>query len=138
MKDAETSVAAVAEALRRYLRGARVPLAAPAAEPPTNSDEIRAGMLQSVISAAVDAYKENARITAVLDDKAQKVAQNAGLFLAAGFALMKPGTDNVSNYIGIVGLMTMACAVALLMMTIVLCLVANWLRRIPAPLNPQR
>jgi hypothetical protein len=95
-------------------------------------------MLDSPVALASEAYRENARITAILDDKAQKAAQTAGIFLAAGFALMKPGADNVAKYIGKLGLITMAGAVVLLMGTVALTLVTNWLRRIPGPLNPER
>lgn len=141
MMEGNSSVAAVAEALHRYLRGGRVPQGATTSVAPPSSasaDAIRQGSLENVLAVASDAYKENARITAVLDDKAQKAAQTAGIFLGAGFALMKPGGDNVSKYVGELGLAMMAVAVALLMSTVILTLIANWIRRIPVPLNPAR
>lgn len=116
------------------------PQQAPRAIAPSSAaaGEIRAKLFESAVTAASESYKENARITGILDDKAQKAAQTAGLFLAAGFALMKPGTDNIMKYVGWSGLMAMAGAVGLLMGTAVTTLIANWLRKMPAPLNPER
>jgi hypothetical protein len=141
MSEDESSVAALARALRRYLRGrltARAPVVGGTPGAGAIADEIRIKSLEAVVNVAADAYKENARVTAVLDDKAQKAAQTAGLFLAAGFALIKPGGENIAKYVGIPGLIAMTGAVTMLLGTVIVTLVANWLRRIPTPLNPAR
>jgi hypothetical protein len=51
--------------------------------------EFRENALQGLLSYALEVYKENARVATVLEDKAQKTAGIAGVFLGAGVALTR-------------------------------------------------
>ena len=56
--------------------------------------------LKDTIKAAADTYKENGRVAALLDDKAQKAGGLAGVFLAAAFGFVKPaeGKALITSY----------------------------------------
>lgn len=103
------------------------------APPASGATDVRLKLLEALVAYSADQYKEYTRITAVLDDKAQKTAGTAGLFLAAGFALLKPGTANVADFIGAGGLVLVALAVGLFMLVVVLTIAANLVRKIPGP-----
>ena len=49
----------------------------------------REELLKLVVSHAADSYKETVRVAALIEDKAQKVAAVAGVFLAAGLGFIK-------------------------------------------------
>jgi hypothetical protein len=97
---------------------------------------VRLGLLNDVLVAAAEGYKDNSRILTALDDKAQKMGAIAGVFLAVPFAVLKP--DSIKSFYGIVGvsgLLMLAVAVVLFMICIGLCLIVMWVRSIKPPLD---
>ena len=49
----------------------------------------REELLKLMVTHAADSYKETVRVAALIEDKAQKVAAVAGVFLAAGLGFVK-------------------------------------------------
>lgn len=90
-------------------------------------------LLKRLVDVGEVSYKENARIASVLDDKAQRTSTISGVFLAAGFAALKPET--LAKLSGPVMLSLLSMVVALLMLSVGACLVALWARRNPPPLS---
>jgi hypothetical protein len=50
----------------------------------------RVECLKAVLQSGADNYKENTRVSTLLDDKAQKTGGMAGIFLAATFGFLSP------------------------------------------------
>lgn len=96
----------------------------------------RLDILKDALLIANDNYKDNVRILAGYDDKAQKMVTLAGLFLAVPFTLIKPDTiSSVRDSIGLDGMVMFAGVIALFMSCVVLCLFSMRVGRIPAPLG---
>jgi hypothetical protein len=99
--------------------------------------EIRIKLMETAIAIAAENYRENARVTGVLDDKAQKLAQTAGVFLGAAFAFLKPILGAVATPFDWLDLLLIRSLIGLLLFTILVTLIANLRRRIPAPVRAQ-
>src|SRR5437879_1327964 len=101
--------------------------------------QFRFGVLQALVEVAGENYKENSRITNVLDDKAQKTGALAGAFLAAGFAFIKSenfGPNSPLNRLaGLAGLLLLAFCIALLLLSTILALRTMWVRAVPPPMS---
>ncbi len=96
----------------------------------------RLDLLKDAVAVAVENYKDNVRIFAGLDDKAQKMGAIAGIFLGALLAIIKPdAVSTLQSAIGPRGLWTLTSVILLLMACIVLCLLCMWVGRIPPPLS---
>ena len=73
-------------------------------------------MLTQALGAATDGFKENSRVLSLLEDKAQKAAGLAGVFLAAAFSfLRKDALTALADFTGWWGLSALALAVALML-----------------------
>ena len=96
-------------------------------------------MLRDVLTSCVDTFKENTRISALLDDKAQKTAGVAGLFLAAAFGFAKKDNlTDLSQLLGRSGVGLLAGVVFLFLCCIFASLTVMWARSglgPPAPKN---
>lgn len=51
---------------------------------------------KSAAQLAAETYKDNVRVAALLDDKAQKTGGLAGLFMAAAFGFLKPDSIHLA------------------------------------------
>jgi hypothetical protein len=88
-----------------------------------------------LLSYAADGYKEAVRVAALIEDKAQKTAALAGVFLAAGLGFIKPENLVESSPLG--GswiLFFLAVAIVGLIVTILTCLTVLWVREQAAPI----
>jgi hypothetical protein len=94
---------------------------------------VKTELLKRLVDVGEVSYRENARIASVLDDKAQRTSTISGVFLAAGFAALKPET--LATLSGPVMLTLLSMVVALLMVSVGASLVAMWVRRNPPPLS---
>jgi hypothetical protein len=103
------------------------------------NDNPRVEMLRDVLTSSVDTFKENTRISALLDDKAQKTAGVAGLFLAAAFGFAKKDNlADLSQLLGRSGIGLLAGVVFLFLCSIFASLTVMWARAglgPPAPKN---
>src|SRR3954452_2457659 len=91
-------------------------------------------LLGDVLAVATENYKDNLRVLAALDDKAQKMGGVAGLFLAVPFALVKPDTlGPLRNAVGMTGLLLLGGSITLFVACIALCLVVMWVRNVHPP-----
>ncbi|HTD22056.1 MAG TPA: hypothetical protein VK738_05350 [Terriglobales bacterium] len=88
-------------------------------------------MLKSLVEVGVDSYKENVRINSLLEDKAQKTAGLAGVFLAAALAFMKVDTLSVWPFNRLRILIPLSLAIVLLVCCVGFCLAVMWVRRLP-------
>ncbi len=92
--------------------------------------------IKDAIKWAGETYKDNARISALLDDKAQKAAGLAGIFLAAAFGFVK--TDDVNVFTLVYGNYSKPLLIGSLIFFIfclVTCLSVMWVRKTPSPLG---
>jgi hypothetical protein len=97
---------------------------------------VRRELLNDALAVASENYKDNVRVFANLDDKAQKVGAIAGIFLGALFAFIKPDTvGTLTKNIGSTGVGNLTGVVLLLILCVVLCLVAMWVGKIAPPLT---
>ncbi len=79
-------------------------------------------MLTQALTAAADMYKENSRIQGILEDKAQKAAGLAGVFLAAAFTFLKKDAfDGLWLLCGWFGLLMLAAVI----LTMLACVLAS-------------
>jgi len=95
----------------------------------------RDDMQKFLLSYAADAYKEVVRVAALIEDKAQKTAAVAGVFLAAGLGFIKP--ENLVDSSPLGGswiLFFLAVAIVGLIATILICLKVLWVREQAAPM----
>lgn len=90
-------------------------------------DQFRKEVLQSVLQAGSENYKENVRIAGIIEDKAQKAGALAGVFLAASLAFVKPGIT-VGQVCGSLGFGLLLSSICLLLLCIGLCLSVLWVR----------
>jgi hypothetical protein len=97
---------------------------------------VKLELLKDGLTIAAENYKDNGRMLALFDDKAQKLGTIAGLFLSVPFALIKPDTiSTLRNSIGLSGMFVLAGVIVLFVSCVVLCLVSMRVGRIPAPLS---
>ncbi|MGA2992019.1 MAG: hypothetical protein ABSD88_16205 [Candidatus Korobacteraceae bacterium] len=93
---------------------------------------VRKELLKSLVASGEASYKESTRITSVLDDKAQKASALAGIFLAAGFAALRPDTISKLSY---VALALLSAAILLLLLSVAFGLAVMWARTNAEPLS---
>jgi hypothetical protein len=98
---------------------------------PFEARAFRLEILKSLIDLGSDSYKENVRINSLLEDKAQKMAGLAGVFLAAALAFIKIDTLSVWPFNRLRILVPLVLAIVLLVCCIGFCLAVMWLRSIP-------
>lgn len=95
--------------------------------------DFRLEILKSLVECGSERYKENIRVNSLLEDKAQKTAGLAGVFLAAALAFIKVDTLSVWPFNRLRILIPLAAAVALLVCCIGFCLAVMWVRAIAGP-----
>jgi len=96
----------------------------------------REELLKLMVTHAADSYKETVRVAALIEDKAQKVAAVAGVFLAAGLGFLK--AENLkadSPFGGFLTLVLLMVTILTLMVTVVVCLSVLWVREQAAPIR---
>jgi hypothetical protein len=93
-------------------------------------------LLNDTLAIAPENYKDNVRIIASLDDKAQKMGAIAGIFLGVLLAIVKP--DQLPNLLGAIGrrgTWVATLATVLLMICVGVCLWCIWTQEIAPPLS---
>jgi len=95
--------------------------------------DFRLEILKSLVEAGSERYKENVRINSLLEDKAQKIAGLAGVFLAAALAFIKIDTLSQWPFNRLRILFLLGAAISLLVCCIGFCLSVLWVRSIPGP-----
>lgn len=95
--------------------------------------DFRLEVQKSLLDQGVERYKENIRINSVLEDKAQKTAGMAGVFLAAALAFIKIDTLSQWPFNRLRILVALAIMIALLVGSIGFCLAVLWVRAIAGP-----
>ena len=94
-------------------------------------------MLTQAMTASTEMYKENSRILALLDDKAQKTATLAGIFLAAAFAFLRKDTlKDLADAAGGPGFGVLTVAITLLLGCVFCGGLVIWARKLQLPPNP--
>jgi hypothetical protein len=91
-------------------------------------------MLSSALSASVDMFKENARVITIIEDKAQKAATLAGIFLAAAFAFLRK--EPLQDLFGLeewIGVIMLSVAIALMLGCVLVCAYTLYARRMLTP-----
>jgi hypothetical protein len=97
---------------------------------------VRLDLLDNSLAVALENYKDNVRILAALDDKAQKMGAIAGLFLGALFAVIKPDTiSSLETTIGHNGMRVLTAVILLLIACTTICLASMWVGKMPPPLS---
>ncbi len=101
--------------------------------------DVRVALLSQALTAATEVYKENSRISALLDDKAQKTAGVAGVFLAAAFAfLRKDSLEDLRTATGATGMVLLAAGLALFLGCIIVSGLVMWVRKIKLHPDPNK
>jgi len=96
----------------------------------------REDLYKGLISHANDSYKEVVRVAALIEDKAQKVAALAGVFLGAGFSFIKEENLDPGSPIGnSFTLALLSLATLLLIAVVVLCIRVLWITAQAAPIS---
>jgi FtsH-binding integral membrane protein len=92
--------------------------------------------LKDAVKAAADAYKENGRIAALLDDKAQQTGGLAGIFLAAAFGFVNPSQGHalILSY-GRYSEPLVIGSVIFFILCLAVCLSVMWVRATPSPMS---
>jgi hypothetical protein len=93
-------------------------------------------LLRDTLAIAPENYKDNVRIIAGLDDKAQKMGAIAGVFLGVLLAIVKP--DQLSSLVGIIGqkgIWVVTMVTFLLIACVGISLWCIWTQKIPPPLS---
>src|SRR5258708_36880307 len=98
---------------------------------PFDAREFRLQILSSLVEAGSEEYKENVRINSLLEDKSQKTAGLAGIFLAAALAFIKVDTLSVWPFNRLHILLPLALVIFLLVVCIRFSLSVMWLPAIP-------
>ena len=97
---------------------------------------VRLELLKDTLETAAENYKDNFRAFAVLDEKAQRTGMTAGVFLAAWFAFVRPGTvGSLTRSIGSEATNSLTGIVLLLMFCFLLSLLAMWVGTASPPLS---
>ncbi len=93
-------------------------------------------LLRLLVTQGADDFKENVRIAGVIEDKAQKVAGLAGIFLAAGLAFINKENFNADSVVGGIGaLLFLGLAIVLLVLTVLQCLRVIWVSDHATPIS---
>src|SRR5258708_9310754 len=100
---------------------------------PFDAREFRLEILNSLVEAGSEEYKENVRINSLLEDKAQKTAGLAGIFLAAALAFIRVHTLSVWPFNRLLILLPLPLAIVLRSGCTRFCTPLRYLRPIPAP-----
>jgi hypothetical protein len=96
----------------------------------------REDLYKGLILHATDSYKEVVRVSALIEDKAQKAAALAGVFLGAGFSFIKAENLDPGSPVGnSVTLLLLSLATLLLIAVVVLCIRVLWITAQAAPLS---
>lgn len=98
---------------------------------PFDAREFRLTITKSLVDAGNEAFKENIRVNALLDDKAQKTAGLAGAFLAAVVAFMKIDSLSAWPFNRLRVLIPLLLTIILLISCVGYCLAVIWARRMP-------
>ncbi len=99
----------------------------------------RIQLLSQALTVTTDVYKENARISALLDDKAQKTAGLAGIFLAAAFAfLRRDSLADLRDAGGSLGMVLLGAAVVLFLACVISSGQVMWVRKLRLPPDPNK
>lgn len=102
-----------------------------------SEQELRLQLLKDVLASCADTYRENTRIGAVLEDKAQKAGAFAGLFLAAAFGFARSeNLAEVYRVSGNWGISLMILCVLCFLSSVFTCLLVMWVRTSSGPPNP--
>lgn len=89
-------------------------------------------ILDDLLKTAEREFDATVKHFASIEDKAQKTSGLAGLFLAAAFGFMKPESlTALRDQYGISALALLFLALALFVLTVILCLRAMWLKHVP-------
>jgi hypothetical protein len=96
-----------------------------------DAHDFRVALAKSLVDGAADHYNENTRINGVVDDKAQKVAGIAGVFLAAALAFIKIDNLSVWPFNRLRVMILLALSVAFIICCIAFCLRVLWVRAFP-------
>jgi hypothetical protein len=92
----------------------------------------RLAILADLLKSYEEEYKEYTRIAAVVDDKAQKTVTIAATFLAAALAFVKPADiTTLQGTLGPGGVVLLMVAVVAIVLCIISCLKAMFVRSIP-------
>jgi hypothetical protein len=92
--------------------------------------------LKEAVKSASEIYKDNARISGLLDDKAQKAGALAGIFVAAAFGFIK--TNEVNDFTIAYGRYSESLLIGSIILFIFclgVCLSVMWVRGVPMPLG---
>jgi hypothetical protein len=101
--------------------------------------EKRFQLLSQALTAATDVYKENTRISALLDDKAQKTAGIAGIFLAAAFAfLRRESIQDLADAGGSLGMFLLGASVLFFLGCMIGGGLVMWARKLRLPPDPNK
>jgi hypothetical protein len=93
-------------------------------------------LLRDTLDIAPENYKDNVRIIASLDDKAQKMGAIAGVFLGVLLAIVRPDQLSILvNLIGEKGIWAFTVVTFLLMVCVGICLWCIWTQKISPPLS---
>ena len=96
-------------------------------------------MLTQAMTASAEMYEENSRILVLLDDKAQKTATLAGIFLAAAFAFLRKDTlKDLTDAVGGPGIGILTFAIAMLLGCVVCGGFVIWARKMHLPPDPNK
>lgn len=96
----------------------------------------REDLYKGLVTHATDSYKEVVRVAALIEDKAQKVAALAGVFLGAGFSFIKKENLAPDSPIGNgFTLAMLSLATLLLIVVIILCIRILWVTGQAAPIS---
>jgi hypothetical protein len=95
-------------------------------------------MLSQALTTSTDMYKENSRVLGLIEDKAQKAAGLAGLFLAAAFSfLRKDSLETLSAFLGWTGLSILALSIGLMLACVLVSAWVLWAREMMTPPDPE-
>ncbi len=104
---------------------------------PVASADQRVAFLSQALTLATDVYKEKSRILALLEDKAQKTAGIAGIFLAAAFAfLRRESIQDLKNAGGSWGMGLFILSVVAFLGCMLASGLVLWVRQLQLPPNP--
>jgi hypothetical protein len=94
-------------------------------------------MLSDALSASVEMFKENARVIALIEDKTQKAATLAGIFLAAAFAfLRKAELQDLFALEEWIGLLMLSAVIALMLACVLVSGYTLYARHMLTPPDP--
>lgn len=105
---------------------------------PSSTIDVQKELLGNLLARGEANYQETARISGVLDDKAQNTSTMAGALIAAGLVFVQLPQITLpllARYVGLIGLILLALAIVSLVICLYLCLVTMWPRSRSGPLS---